>query len=59
MRKTLETQVIPMVTKVPAWESLMKAHQAGSRIILRAAVPMVVGLALRYLQEHEPTGVSR
>jgi hypothetical protein len=44
--QTLETPVTPMVTKVPAWESVMKAHQAESHIILRAAVSIVVGLAL-------------
>lgn len=46
--QTLETPVIPMVTKVPAPESVMKANQAEFRTILRAAVPMVVGLALSY-----------
>jgi hypothetical protein len=44
--QTLETPVIPMVTKVPAWEPVMKASQAEFRTIVRAAVPMVVGLAL-------------
>jgi hypothetical protein len=33
-----------MVTKIPAWESIM--DQAEFRTILRATVPMVAGLAL-------------
>lgn len=44
--QTLEPPVIPIVTKVPVWESVMKANQAEFRTILRAAVPMVVGIAL-------------
>jgi hypothetical protein len=44
--QTLGPPIVPMVTKVPVWESVMKANQAEFRIILRAAVPMVVGLAL-------------
>jgi hypothetical protein len=35
-----------MVTKVPWQESVMKAKQAEFRTILRAAVPLVTGLAL-------------
>jgi hypothetical protein len=42
----LETPVIAIDTKVPAWESVMKANQAEFRTVLRAAVAMVAGLAL-------------
>ena len=38
--------VIPRVTKVLAQESVMKTNQAEFRTILRAAVPLVAGLAL-------------
>jgi hypothetical protein len=44
--ETLEAPVIPVVTKVLVWESVMKANQAELRTILRAAIPMVIGLSL-------------